>query len=172
MAGAVAMTPRLKTYRLTAKGSESLCISNTKSGHSIRTDVPKASGGNESAAEPVYHLLAALVGCETATASFVARRMKVNVKGMTFDISAQRDQNGALSLPIDENPEVSAALKFVKGTCLVETVPETTDAQLKLLEEQTHQRCPVANMMNLAGTSVEIAFLRASNSSSSSGEEG
>merc|ERR1712032_503454 len=47
----------------------------TSTGHALRTDMPVSMGGDDEAAQPVEMLLAALVGCETATAHFVARQL-------------------------------------------------------------------------------------------------
>ena len=70
--------PKLKWYGLTARsadgGARTAC--RTHDGHAIASDLPRKSGGGGGAAEPVYHLLAALCGCEAATAAFVARRMR------------------------------------------------------------------------------------------------
>ena len=61
-----------KVYELTARGEACACTTRVRQ-HTIRTDTPKLSGGMDTAAQPVELLLAALVGCETATAHFVAR---------------------------------------------------------------------------------------------------
>jgi uncharacterized OsmC-like protein len=148
-----------KTYHLRASGSGSLATARTGSGHVVSTDVPTSSGGKDSAAEPVYHLLAALVGCKTATCTFVARKMKLNVRELQFELSAERDQRGSLSLPIENDPEVSAALSEITGVCYVDA-PGITDEELAILARQTHLRCPVACMIESSGTKLEIKFAR------------
>ena len=157
---AAAATERVKQYHLRAVGIGVKCTTRTGSGHQVITDVPHASGGTDSAAEPVYHLLAALVGCETATATFVARKMKLNLKEMKFEIAAFRDEQGALSLPIEQDPEVPAAIQAVTGICVVDA-PGITDEELTVLAKQTHLRCPVASMMTLAGTDINIEYQKA-----------
>ena len=64
-----------KVYELTARGEACACTTRVRQ-HTIRTDTPKLSGGADAAAQPVELLLAALVGCETATAHFVARGVR------------------------------------------------------------------------------------------------
>ena len=64
-----------KIYELTARGEACACTTRVRQ-HTIRTDTPKLSGGMDTAAQPVELLLAALVGCETATAHFVARGVR------------------------------------------------------------------------------------------------
>eukprot|EP00976_Prorocentrum_cordatum_P033251 677248-Prorocentrum_minimum.AAC.4 len=60
------------------------------SGHTLHTDVPSKDGGGDTAPQPVEHLLTALVGCEQATAAFVARRMKprLRLESITFNYEA------------------------------------------------------------------------------------
>ena len=92
-------TPRTKTYSLVSAATSPVATSSlTSDGHSIATDLPRIIGGDDTAAQPVYLLLASLVGCEHATAAFVARQMKprVNLRGVHFDISAERDERGAI----------------------------------------------------------------------------
>jgi uncharacterized OsmC-like protein len=71
-----------KTYRIqgetTAPNSKGSVTMTTNTGHSIKTDLPKAMGGRDEAPQPVETLLAALVGCTQATALFVGRQMKPN----------------------------------------------------------------------------------------------
>ena len=68
--------PRWKQYELSAVGSGCGCTSNTDDNFQIQSDTPKASGGIGAAPQPVQLLLAALVGCEQATAHFLARKLK------------------------------------------------------------------------------------------------
>ena len=49
----------------------------------------------------MYLLLSSLAGCEQATASFVARRMQIEINKVEFQIHAVRDERGALGMPID-----------------------------------------------------------------------
>ncbi|CAE8605516.1 unnamed protein product [Polarella glacialis] len=67
--------PKIKSYQVIGEGqgaaSEAKCRS-----HTMRTDVPRESGGKDSAPQPVELVLTALIGCETATAAYVARQMR------------------------------------------------------------------------------------------------
>ena len=150
---------QIKTYNLRASATGPKSKARTGSGHLITTDVPVASGGTDSAAEPVYHLLAALVGCETATATFVARKMKINLREMNFELQGARNELGALALPIQEDPEISAALSHIVGICYVDA-PGITDSELETLAKQTHLRCPIANMITNSGTHLKIDYER------------
>lgn len=68
-----------KDYRLTGEGSRNHCKVVTEDGYTIQSDIPKSMGGRDSAPQPVYLLLAALTGCETATANYVGERKLIHV---------------------------------------------------------------------------------------------
>ena len=69
-----------KTYHLTGEGKRNACTMQTDDGHTILSDIPKAMGGSDTAPQPVYLLLAALAGCETATANFVGEHNESGLK--------------------------------------------------------------------------------------------
>mmetsp|Transcript_33450 Transcript_33450/g.40519 ORF Transcript_33450/g.40519 Transcript_33450/m.40519 type:complete len:245 (+) Transcript_33450:235-969(+) len=155
----------LKTYTLNGIGGPSNSPkSNAKfqnSSHTIRLDLPKYMGGADSAPQPVEHLLSALVGCTHATALFVARNMKpsIIIDRIEFELTATRDNRGAVQLPIVPNKMdapagvVPSRVQYVSGTVLVLVADGEVinDDQLKMLREQTELRCPVANMMISSG---------------------
>ena len=161
------MTPRSKLYRLTAQSlAHAGCAVQTTTGHSLSTGLPAKQGGDDSAPQPVEMLLAALLGCKTATAHFVARhawpRPHNKIERMTFvDVVAERDERGALSLPLHKPPPVTAALVRVSGTCLV--VPSTGanihDEDVRLLGHEVERRCPVAAMFHASGCEMNIQWV-------------
>lgn len=93
--------PDWKMYSLTGAGSKNSCTVMTADGFEINSDTPKNMGGTNHAPQPVYLLLAALAGCETATAHYVARQMRIRVHGVAFDLRGWRDQRGALCRPLE-----------------------------------------------------------------------
>lgn len=133
----------------------------TFTGHSLETDVPITMGGKNLAPQPVETLLAALIGCTQATALFVGRQLqpRVLIERMEFDIEAERDERGALSLPIDAKPEVPSRLQRVSGIVVVYAKQTIDDSTLSLLKEQTELRCPVANMMHASGCEMNIDWM-------------
>ena len=132
----------------------------TDTGHSLRPDVPQKMGGKDEAPQPVEHLLAAYLGCTQATALYVGRMMwpRLPVESIVYDVTAFRDERGALELPIDEVPSVPARLQMISGTVAVEFEAgvEVTDEQLEILAEQTEARCPVANMIRASGCIINV----------------
>lgn len=136
----------------------------TDTGHVLRTDVPKKMGGSDAAPQPVEHLLAALVGCTQATATYVGRMMepRLIVDRIDFDVRAHRDERGALELPIESVPAVPARLQRVSGTAMVHfrkgADEEVSEEQLRILRDQTEARCPVANMMHASGCVMDMQW--------------
>lgn len=114
-----------------------------------RTDVQKG-------ATPLDLVLAALVGCTTATATFVARNMqpKFPLDRLTCELHGTRDTRGSQSLPLEQAPPAPAQLQRIFGDVVVHLsadAGEETTARLKCLIEQTERRCPVAAMLAASG---------------------
>ena len=136
----------------------------TSTGHTIQTDVPIKMGGKNEAPQPVELLLAAFIGCTQATALFVGRQMKpdrIILDKMEFDIQAVRDEQGALSLPIDQDPKVPSRLHQISGTVSVYATKQQSisNFSLQVLKELTEQRCPVANMIIASGCEIDVHWL-------------
>lgn len=157
------ISSRTKTYELSALGKGTLVTSRTTlTGHSILTDLPKFMGGSNCYAQPVEHLLAALVSCEHVTALYVGRSMnpRLCIDRTEWEIFAVRDERGALQLPINEDPPVPSRLHQIVGQVIVhrkDGLPISRE-ELQLLKHQTEIRCPVANMITASGCQLEITW--------------
>jgi uncharacterized OsmC-like protein len=160
--------PRLKTYSLSSTSVERLkpgCSVVTSTGHQLATDLPRIAGGDDTAAQPVELMLAALLGCKTATAHFVARnlwpRPNNRLASIVFeDVSAERDERGALAMPITDDPPVTAALLRVSGVARVRPVSTSvTAADVVALGAIVERRCPVAATLTAAGCALEIEWV-------------
>ncbi|GAX80033.1 hypothetical protein CEUSTIGMA_g7472.t1 [Chlamydomonas eustigma] len=155
-----------KEYRIQGQGFKNQCTVQTEDDFIICSDIPKSMGGGNSAPQPVLLLLAALAGCETATANFVARHLKIRIRGISFEIEAWRDQRGALSLPITQTEGgsgqlmIPAMLQVVSGTAVVDT--DSTQEEVDELSHQVHIRCPVASMMTRSGCQLNIKWIKKS----------
>jgi uncharacterized OsmC-like protein len=155
------ISSKTKTYALSAEGKGTLVTSRTTlTGHSILADLPKLMGGSDRYAQPVEHLLAALVSCEHVTAIYVGRSMspRLLIDRTEWEISAVRDERGALQLPINEDPPVPSRLQQIVGQVIVyrQGGLRISKEELKLLKHQTEIRCPIANMIAASGCEMEI----------------
>ena len=138
------------------------------SGHTIATDLPRFMGGHDTAPQPVEHLLAAWAGCTQATALFVGRQLASSKKNSQpptrprlerlefVNITATRDERGALVLPIDKDPPVPSRIHTLTGRIVV--WPSMGD-DLQVLREQTELRCPVANMLIASGCQMNVQWV-------------
>ena len=154
---------RLHVYNLEASSTRGRpsCDVTTSTGHRLQTDLPRKAGGADAAAQPVELMLAALVGCKTATAHYVARHLwprPHKIASITFSaVEAARDERGALALPIEDDAPVSAALLYVRGTVTVTPSSEAiTSVDVEQLGALVEKRCPVA--ASLAAAGCEIGF--------------
>ncbi|KAJ8605953.1 hypothetical protein CTAYLR_010801 [Chrysophaeum taylorii] len=151
-----------KQYRVTGVGSK--CRTEVKTArHSVVTDTPAKDGGTDVAAEPVETLLAALVGCEQATAHWVARILRFRIDRIEFDVQASRDPRGAIALPVDQTPPVPSRLEKVWGTATV-YAQNATPEDIRKLGTIVHTRCPVASMITLSGCALEVEWYLGSSS--------
>jgi Fe-S protein assembly co-chaperone HscB len=166
---------RSKIYGLNSIGQGSRCVSNTDTGFSITTDLPKLSGGSNTGPQPVELLLSALTGCKQATAMFVGRHMKprMYIDRIEFNLNASRLEHGAIKLPlsvIDSGGGGSdmppSRLQSVDGTAQVYLTNNKNELSIDFdkkqwlheLERQVEQRCPVANMMIASGCNMNVKW--------------
>jgi len=150
----------LKTYCLTGRGG-GVAATVLARNHTIQTDVPKSMGGEDAAPQPVELVLAALVGCEQATAAYVARhtRPRFPLRYVHFDLRATRDERGAIALPIDERPPVSSRLLRVEGTAIVHlSRGAESRARVEALGRRVEERCPVADMLRASGCELDVRW--------------
>ena len=150
----------VKSYALTGRGS-GVTATVLARHHEIRLDLPKTMGGADGAPQPVELLVAALIGCEQATAAYCARHMQPRfpLKHVHFTYAAARDDLGATSLPITEPPPVSARMQRVTGTAVVHlSRGAETSERVDQLRRLVEARCPVANTLVAAGCELDVEW--------------
>ena len=150
--------PREKLYSITGTTQGTTSTSQTR-GHTLRTDTPPSGGGKDTAPQPVETLLAALIGCEGATADFVARMLRTKIRSIDFELEASRDPQGAAHLPVDAPAPAVSRLTRIWGVANVSI--DADDATIEKIGRIVHERCPVANMVVASGCSLEIEWRRA-----------
>jgi putative redox protein len=151
----------LKSYHLTGDSHRLSVSLKTNTGHTISTDVPKAMGGQDTSPQPVEMLLASWIGCTHVTALYVGRQMepRISIARMEFDVSAFRDERGALELPIYVRPAMPAMLTSIQGSIRVHIKKgSVSQVQLQNLAEITEYRCPIANMIIQSGCAIDVEW--------------
>jgi putative redox protein len=152
--------PREKLYSITGRTEGTTSTSQTR-GHTLRTDTPPSGGGRDTAPQPVETLLAALIGCEGATADFVARMLRTKIRSIDFELEASRDPQGAAHLPVDAPAPAVSRLTRIWGVAHV-SIDEDDDEMIERIGRIVHERCPVANMVVASGCQLDIEWRRAS----------
>lgn len=150
----------VKRYPLVARGAGVQCAIKARN-FMINTDIPKQMGGMDEAPQPVELLLSALVGCEQATAAYVARHMQPRFKlnRIAFAITGIRDDRGATSLPINEPAPCDARLSKITGEAVVHVRgANETQQRIDELAKLVMTRCPVADTLHAAGTKIEVKW--------------
>ena len=150
--------PREKLYSITGTTSGTTSTSQTR-GHTLKTDTPPSGGGKDTAPQPVETLLAALIGCEGATADFVARMLRTKIRSIDFELEASRDPQGAAHLPVDAPAPSVSRLTRIWGVAHVEI--DGDDEMIEKIGRIVHERCPVANMVVSSGCELDIEWRRA-----------
>ncbi len=150
--------PREKLYSITGRTEGTTSASQTR-GHTLRTDTPPSGGGKDTAPQPVETLLAALIGCEGATADFVARMLRTKIRSIDFELEASRDPQGAAHLPVDAPAPAVSRLTRIWGVAHVEI--DGDDELIEKIGRIVHERCPVANMVVASGCALDIEWRRA-----------
>lgn len=153
-------------YRLTGSSlGRAGCTVRTSTGHLLKMDLPTLHGGDNTAAQPMETLLSSLLGCEVATAHYVARYLwpkpHNRIERIVWqDVTAKRDERGALALPIDSPPRVSPIITHVSGTAVVTLAADSpvSNSDVHKLGELVEQRCPIAAMFVAAGCNLKIEW--------------
>ncbi|CAJ1374910.1 unnamed protein product [Effrenium voratum] len=157
---ASARPPRWKRYHITADGVGCRAASQTEDGYHIVSDTPPSAGGTGSAPQPVQLLLAALVGCEQATAHFVATKMRLPpIRRIEFDVQAERDEWGSMQPPIHQAPPSVSRVQRIWGVARVHT--DASGAQVAAVAEAVKSRCPVASMIIASGCELDVRWVKA-----------
>eukprot|EP00435_Cladocopium_sp_Y103_P059478 s303_g21.t1 len=152
-------SPRWKRYGLTAGGSGCKTATVTDDGYRIESDTPKSAGGSGTAPQPVQLLLGALVGCEQATATFVAAKMRLPpIRRIEFHVQAERDEWGSLAPPIHAAPPELSRLQRIWGTAHVYS--DATADQIAAIAEAVKRRCPVASMVIESGCELDVRWVK------------
>merc|ERR1712217_246459 len=61
--------------------------------HKVHTDEPTSIGGTDTAANPLQTVLGALSGCEQAASFFVAKKMKLPIGDIDYEVVGEVDIN-------------------------------------------------------------------------------
>ena len=142
----------LKTVKLEALGQGMKLMANTGE-HSLLTDEPTNIGGTNTAATPLHMVLTSLLGCEQATAQFIAQKKKLQINSIEYTIQGTYDMRGMLG-----KDNVSPKFQTVDIVAKLDTNMDQT--QINSLQEQVHAMCPVVALFKEAGVEMNNQWTR------------
>ncbi|EGR32422.1 hypothetical protein IMG5_083570 [Ichthyophthirius multifiliis] len=151
------LQPQIKKYYIKSTGTNCKTISYPQNTNfQIGTDTPKDRGGTNQYPQPIELLLSSFIGCEQATAQYVAKQLQVKIDKIDFNIEAERDENGAKYLPIEEDAPVFSRLQQIQGEAIVHgDIDEETIIKIGKIVEK---RCPIANMIIQSGCILNVQW--------------
>ena len=108
--------------------------------HTLTVDEPAPLGGQDSAANPVEHALAALISCQVVTYRFWAARLGIAVEGIDINAEGDLDVRGLLGL----DPAVRPGFTAVRLRVTL-SGPEGPE-RYRELQEAVDAHCPVLDL--------------------------
>lgn len=90
-----------KTYQINSKlkGGMKVEVSDGR-GHSIVIDEPEELGGTDEGMTPVEITLASLAGCFSITASFLAKKMRIDINNIEMEVEGDIDDQAMSSADV------------------------------------------------------------------------
>lgn len=122
--------------------------------HTIAIDEPESFGGKDSAIDPLSALLSSLIACENVMAQLIAKEMKFDLQGITFDVEGQLDLAGLMG-----DLTVKPYFQQVKVKAVVETSEPLE--RITELQNAVDLRCPVFRTLKDAGIPIENQWVKA-----------
>ncbi|KUP04141.1 osmotically inducible protein C [Bacillus coahuilensis m2-6] len=134
--------------------TEGITVKANTGKHEFFIDEGKQMGGQDKGPNPLQAVLGALAACENVTANMVAREMKFNLEGITFEIKGTFDPRGFMG-----DPSVRPYFETVTVEAKVQT--DETEERIKELQEKVESRCPVYTMMKAANIEMNDTWTKA-----------
>ncbi|GLQ36169.1 hypothetical protein GCM10007939_24530 [Amylibacter marinus] len=122
-------------------------------GKVVTTDEPIERGGTDLFATPLETMLSSLLGCTNVIANYVAGLLKMDVRGMEFDVCGHFDTRGVFG-----KAEIGTPFPVIELTVTLDT--NADDAQIAKLAEIVGQKCPVSVLLRRAGCEIQENWVR------------
>ena len=122
--------------------------------HTLITDEPEASGGEELAVNPIELVLGAEGACTVSVLMMFAKRMKYDLQGVEISLTHKRVRVEEIKEPgIEADNERGYVHKIEKNIKFIGNLDEDQIEEL----QRVSQRCPVHNMIEKRSY-FEISF--------------
>lgn len=143
-ASAATIRPRVRTSLVAGTPTR---VDVTAGRHGFAIDEPATLGGDDTGANPVEHLLAALGACQVISYQVWAAKLGLTLDGITVDLTGDLDVRGFFG--VDEQVRPGFTTIHVDAHL---TGPETADAYRELTA-LVDRHCPVLDVLT-AGVQV------------------
>jgi uncharacterized OsmC-like protein len=143
---------RRKSLSASNDGSMMAILDFGEYGHFV-TDEPIAHGGTGEGPSPLQTVLGALCGCESVTFHRTAKEMDFSYEGIDFEAAFTIDIRWRMC-----KREVRPHFQTVKVQATVRT--DESEERLAQIVEETERRCPVFNLLQDAGVTLDVLWVR------------
>ncbi|WP_368185904.1 OsmC family protein [Aestuariibius sp. HNIBRBA575] len=122
-------------------------------GKVVTTDEPAERGGTDLFATPLETMLSSFLGCTNVIANYVAGLLKIDLRGMEFEICGHFDTRGVFGKADIETPFPVIELKVILDT-------DASDEKIAQLQQITGEKCPVSVLLRRAGCDIQESWVR------------
>lgn len=117
----------------------------------VVTDEPAHRHGTDTAPTPLETVIAALIGCKSATINAVAHAMRFDVRATEFDGASVIDLRGPRG--------VRGVRPYFESVRLqIDLYTDEPHRRVALLVRNVEHRCPVANLLRAADVDLEVTW--------------
>jgi len=118
-------------------------------------DEPVFLGGQDTGANPLEYVTAALNGCKAVMIPLIAKELQFNFKSLDFETKGTVDLRGLMG-----EQGISSHFQTLVFKVFIET--DESDERLTELKTKVASRCPVYNLLKEAGVNIEAIWQRKS----------
>ncbi|WP_417811815.1 OsmC family protein [Thalassospira alkalitolerans] len=122
-------------------------------GKVVATDEPPERGGTDLFATPLETMLSSFLGCTNVIANYVAGLLKMELRGLEFEVCGHFDTRGVFG-----KADIGTPFPVIELTVFVLTDAE--DAQIEQLKTITGEKCPVSVLLRRAGCEIKENWVR------------
>jgi uncharacterized OsmC-like protein len=116
------------------------------------SDEPEVRGGTNEGFAPTELFLSSLLACSNVISHKIAKKNDINL--MSYELSMDTGFN-RLGVTLQEEIE----LPFTDIRLRIEATTDATDEQLEILKRDLPRYCPIAKMIEAAGTTIETEWI-------------
>lgn len=116
-------------------------------------DEPVFLGGQDTGANPLEYLLAALNGCKAVMIPLIAKELKFKFSALHFESEGSVDLRGLMGVA-----GISSHFQQLNFKVLIST--DESDERLAQLQLAVASRCPVYNLLKDAGVELHTVWQR------------